>query len=276
MLPLGAQENRHLLCPPGCQPARLPSWTPRRLGPPGNHTGEVLCKEQTVDASIAPGWGSILPTSSTDPHSAPAGSTLTPSSMQTHASYILPLAASFIHLLPHLGLEFRAMGVFLGWALTKTQFWSLRGSSGHRYGVRPPILSSNGLKGLNKGHLFSCSILAPEAIKSGVDQQLLGASLSDWGDQPASETLSGTWSGPSCRLHVFLRVGRLKWPQSKDLMTAKWLVYRWEKETYVNVKKTTWAVLGRTVSICWLWCWKLYQPNVVVMATPPRPTHWFR
>lgn len=44
----------------------------------------------------------------------------------------------------------------------------------------------------------------PRGNQISVDQQLLGASLSEWGDQPASETLSGTWSGPSCRWMFFL------------------------------------------------------------------------
>ena len=53
--------------------------------------------------------------------SALLASMLTPSSTQTCGSHLLPLAASFLHFLPDLSLEFWAVGVFLGWALIKTQ-----------------------------------------------------------------------------------------------------------------------------------------------------------
>ena len=115
-------------------------------------------------------------------------SMLTPSSMQTCGSHLLPLAASFLHFLPDLSLEFWAVGVFLGWVLIKTQLWRPWVSPGHRDGMRPSIPSSNTLKRLNNGHLFLWGILAPRAIKSGVAQQLLGASSSEWGDQLSPET----------------------------------------------------------------------------------------
>ena len=172
---------------------------------PQEAAGEVLCQQQCWMQALLRGGDLACPrlsepllASMLTPSStiwlvhvyqrALLASMLTPSSTQTCGSHLLPLAASFLHFLPDLSLEFWAVGVFLGWALIKTQLWRPWVSPGHRDGMRPSIPSSNTPKRLNNGRLFLWGILAPRAIKSGVDQQLLGASSSEWGDQLSSET----------------------------------------------------------------------------------------